>query len=120
MINYKAIIAIYFHEIERTKRTIFQSIISPILTTSLYFIIFGSAIGSRIKEIDTIAAPGKAKATGKPDPNAKAIVKISINKKKSSIKPLNLFHFFFTFKIIRKRYEIIAYKLNQHSNCKNT
>ena len=40
MINYKAIIAIYFHEIERTKRTIFQSIISPILTTSLYFIIF--------------------------------------------------------------------------------
>ncbi len=55
MINYKAIIAIYFHEIERTKRTIFQSIISPILTTSLYFIIFGSAIGSRIKEIDGVS-----------------------------------------------------------------
>lgn len=55
MINYKAIIAIYFHEIARTKRTIFQSIISPILTTSLYFIIFGSAIGSRIKEIDGVS-----------------------------------------------------------------
>ena len=55
MINYKAIIAIYFHEIERTKRTIFQSIISPIITTSLYFIIFGSAIGSRIKEIDGVS-----------------------------------------------------------------
>ena len=55
MINYKAIIAIYFHEIGRTKRTIFQSIISPILTTSLYFIIFGSAIGSRIKEIDGVS-----------------------------------------------------------------
>ena len=56
MINYKAIIAIYFHEIGRTKkRIIFQSIISPILTTSLYFIIFGSAIGSRIKEIDGVS-----------------------------------------------------------------
>lgn len=55
MINYKAISAIYFHEMNRTKRTIFQSIVSPILTTSLYFIIFGSAIGSRIKEIDGVS-----------------------------------------------------------------
>ena len=55
MINYRAILAIYFHEMNRTKRTIFQSIISPILTTSLYFIIFGSAIGSRIKEIDGVS-----------------------------------------------------------------
>ncbi len=55
MINYRAIRAIYFHEMNRTKRTIFQSIISPILTTSLYFIIFGSAIGSRIKEIDGVS-----------------------------------------------------------------
>ena len=38
----------------RTRRTILQSIISPILSTSLYFIIFGSAIGSRIKEIDGV------------------------------------------------------------------
>ena len=38
----------------RTKRTILQSIISPILSTSLYFIIFGSAISSRIKEIDGV------------------------------------------------------------------
>ena len=55
VINYKAIVAIYFHEIERTKRTIFQSIVSPIITTSLYFIIFGAAIGSRIKEIDGVS-----------------------------------------------------------------
>ena len=54
MINYLAIKAIYFHEMNRTKRTILQSIISPILSTSLYFIIFGSAIGSRIKEIDGV------------------------------------------------------------------
>ena len=54
MINYLAIKAIYFHEINRTKRTVFQSIVSPILSTSLYFIIFGSAIGSRIKEIDGV------------------------------------------------------------------
>ena len=54
MINYLAIKAIYFHEMNRTKRTILQSIISPILSTSLYFVIFGSAIGSRIKEIDGV------------------------------------------------------------------
>ena len=54
MINFLAIKAIYLHEMNRTKRTILQSIISPILTTSLYFIIFGSAIGSRIKEIDGV------------------------------------------------------------------
>ena len=55
MINYRAIIAIYLHEMNRTKRTIFQSIISPIISTSLYFIIFGSAIGSRITHIDGIS-----------------------------------------------------------------
>ena len=54
MINYLAIKAIYSHEMNRTKRTILQSIISPILSTSLYFVIFGSAIGSRIKEIDGV------------------------------------------------------------------
>lgn len=54
MINYLAIKAIYLHEMNRTRRTILQSIISPILSTSLYFIIFGSAIGSRIKEIDGV------------------------------------------------------------------
>lgn len=55
MINYRAVKAIYFHEINRTKRTVFQSIVSPILSTSLYFIIFGSAIGSRITHIDGIS-----------------------------------------------------------------
>ena len=54
MINHFAIKAIYLHEMNRTKRTILQSIISPILSTSLYFIIFGSAIGSRITEIDGV------------------------------------------------------------------
>ena len=54
MINLLAVKAIYFHEMNRTRRTILQSIISPIISTSLYFIIFGSAIGSRIKEIDGV------------------------------------------------------------------
>ena len=54
MINLLAVKAIYLHEMNRTRRTILQSIISPILSTSLYFIIFGSAIGSRIKEIDGV------------------------------------------------------------------
>jgi ABC-2 type transport system permease protein len=49
--NFQAIKAIYKYEMSRTWRTLFQSIVSPVLTTALYFIVFGSAIGSRIEEI---------------------------------------------------------------------
>lgn len=53
--NYHAIKAIYLFELARTWRTLMQSIASPVLSTSLYFIVFGSAIGSRITEIDNIS-----------------------------------------------------------------
>jgi ABC-2 type transport system permease protein len=49
--NYHAIKAIYLFEMNRTWRTLFQSVVSPVLTTSLYFIVFGAAIGSRIEQI---------------------------------------------------------------------
>ena len=52
--NWRAIKAIYFHEMDRTRRTILQSILAPVISTSLYFIVFGSAIGSRITEIDGV------------------------------------------------------------------
>lgn len=52
--NLYAIRAIYLFEMARTWRTITQSIASPILTTSLYFIVFGAAIGSRMGDIDGI------------------------------------------------------------------
>ena len=52
--NYYGVKAIYLHEMDRMKRTLFQSLISPLISTSLYFIVFGSAIGSRIKEVDGI------------------------------------------------------------------
>lgn len=50
--NLTAILAIYRFEMARTGRTLLQSIVSPVLSTSLYFVVFGSAIGSRIAEID--------------------------------------------------------------------
>jgi len=53
--NIHAIKAIYLFELARTWRTLMQSIISPVLSTSLYFIVFGSAIGSRMVEIDGIS-----------------------------------------------------------------
>ncbi len=53
-LNLHAIRAIYVFEISRTLRTLFQSIASPVISTSLYFIVFGSAIGSRMVEIDGI------------------------------------------------------------------
>jgi ABC-2 type transport system permease protein len=53
--NRYAIAAIYKFEMARTKRTIFQSIVSPVISTSLYFIVFGSAIGSKITEIGGIS-----------------------------------------------------------------
>ncbi|MFD0326694.1 ABC transporter permease [Lysobacter gummosus] len=53
--NLHAIKAIYFFEMHRTFRTLMQSIATPVLSTSLYFIVFGSAIGSRMVEIDGIS-----------------------------------------------------------------
>ncbi|MDQ2076693.1 ABC transporter permease [Marinimicrobium sp. ABcell2] len=53
--NFYAIKAIYLFELARTWRTLMQSIASPVLTTSLYFVVFGAAIGSRMVEIDGIS-----------------------------------------------------------------
>ena len=53
--NLHAVKAIYMFEMARAGRTLMQSIISPVLSTSLYFIVFGAAIGSRIAEIDGVS-----------------------------------------------------------------
>ena len=53
--NLEAIRAIYKFEMARTFRTPLQSIISPVISTSLYFIVFGAAIGSRITEIEGVS-----------------------------------------------------------------
>ena len=53
--NIPAIKAIYMFEMARTRRTLFQSIVSPVISTSLYFVVFGAAIGSRITEIDGVS-----------------------------------------------------------------
>jgi len=52
--NLYAVRAIYMYEMARTGRTLFQSIVSPVISTSLYFIVFGAAIGSRITEIEGV------------------------------------------------------------------
>jgi ABC-2 type transport system permease protein len=54
-LNVHAVRAIYRFEMARTFRTLLQSILSPVITTSLYFVVFGSAIGSRMTEIDGVA-----------------------------------------------------------------
>jgi len=53
--NVQAVKAIYLFEMARTRRTLFQSIVSPVIATSLYFIVFGSAIGSRITEVEGVS-----------------------------------------------------------------
>ena len=53
--NWPAVKAIYRFEMARAWRTVMQSIISPVISTALYFIVFGAAIGSRITEIDGIS-----------------------------------------------------------------
>jgi len=52
--NIHAIRAIYIFEMRRTLRTLLQSVVSPVISTSLYFVVFGAAIGSRISAIDGI------------------------------------------------------------------
>jgi len=53
--NLYAVRAIYKFEMARTGRTLMQSIISPVISTSLYFVVFGAAIGGRIQQIDGIS-----------------------------------------------------------------
>jgi ABC-2 type transport system permease protein len=55
MMNFYGIRAIYLFELARTWRTLMQSIASPVISTSLYFVVFGAAIGSRMLEIDGIS-----------------------------------------------------------------
>jgi ABC-2 type transport system permease protein len=54
-LNFHAIRAIYKFEMARTWRTLLQSIVSPVISTSLYFVVFGAAIGSRITAIDGVS-----------------------------------------------------------------
>ncbi len=53
--NLEAVRSIYTFEMARTWRTLTQSVISPVLSTSLYFVVFGSALGSRIQEVDGVS-----------------------------------------------------------------
>jgi len=61
--NLEAIRSIYMFEMARMRRTLLQSVVSPVITTSLYFIVFGAAIGSRMQEVQGVSygafiAPG--------------------------------------------------------------
>ena len=53
--NWTAISAIYIYEMKRFFRTLAQSLFSPVLSTSLYFVVFGAAIGSRIEEVEGVS-----------------------------------------------------------------
>jgi ABC-2 type transport system permease protein len=53
--NRRGVLAIYKFELGRARRTLWQSLVTPVITTSLYFIVFGAAIGSRMNEVDGIA-----------------------------------------------------------------
>ena len=53
--NYWGVRAIYGFELDRMRRTLVQSILAPVLSTSLYFVVFGSAIGSRMSKIDGVS-----------------------------------------------------------------
>ena len=54
-INYYGFKAIYLHEMNRFRRTLGQSLLSPVISTSLYFVVFGSVIGSYIQNIDGVS-----------------------------------------------------------------
>jgi len=54
MINFRAIKVIYLNEMTRFWNTLFQSIASPVISTALYFVVFGSAIGSSIQSIEGV------------------------------------------------------------------
>ncbi len=53
--NFEAVKSIYYFEMARMRRTLLQSVISPVISTSLYFIVFGAAIGSRIQQVEGVS-----------------------------------------------------------------
>lgn len=53
--NFEAIKAIYYYEMARTGRTLLQSVVSPVVSTALYFIVFGAAVGPRMQEIEGVS-----------------------------------------------------------------
>ena len=53
--NFYAVRAIFLFEMARTGRTLFQSVVSPVISTCLYFVVFGAAIGSRITDVDGVS-----------------------------------------------------------------
>ena len=53
--NLRGVAALFMAEMARTKRTLLQSVATPVLTTALYFVVFGSAIGSRMQEINGVS-----------------------------------------------------------------
>ncbi len=56
--NIEAIKSIYFYEMARTRRTLLQSVIFTVLSTALYFIVFGAAVGSRMQEVAGVSYGG--------------------------------------------------------------
>jgi len=54
-LNYYAIRAIFLYELSRTGRTVLQSIVAPVVSTSLFFVVFGAAIGTRIAQIEGVS-----------------------------------------------------------------
>jgi ABC-2 type transport system permease protein len=54
-VNWRAIRAIYVFEMSRTGRTLMQSILAPVISTALYFVVFGAAIGSRIESVEGVS-----------------------------------------------------------------
>ena len=53
--NRHGVLAIYLYELNRFKRTIWQSLVTPVITTSLYFVVFGAAIGARMSEVGGVS-----------------------------------------------------------------
>src|SRR4026208_2389461 len=53
--NRHSVWAIYKFEMARALRTLFQSVVAPVITTALYFVVFGSAIGTRMAQVDGVA-----------------------------------------------------------------
>ena len=53
-INARGVLAIYLFEMSRFNRTLWQSLVTPVITTSLYFVVFGAAIGARMAEVDGV------------------------------------------------------------------
>ena len=77
--NGEGVAAIYRFEMARAGRTLWQSLVTPVITTALYFVVFGSAIGSHMGRVDGVTYGCVTAGPGPPTPTGRLVCDVAVS-----------------------------------------